>query len=229
MTGNISVPSVNLPSSSVSSVDVSLSGNTLTVNVDGKSDSVSLSSIADPLKGTITFTRDSTLISLYLESEWPRSGTTGSGMRVQKVQGSGEFINASLSGNVKMDSISLTRLELGGVQNGQFSFFSYAGTQYINPNLSGISFEGEGSGTLTLSGFALAIVYHDTTSYDVYCAETNGTLPTYDLKIDIAGGYIQKVYMKVTQDNMTNIYSTYAETINRIKFGASTNISATIS
>ena len=54
-TGNISVPSVNLPSSSVSSVDVSLSGNTLTVNVDGKSDSVDMTPMLPlPFTGSVT-------------------------------------------------------------------------------------------------------------------------------------------------------------------------------
>ena len=194
-TGNISIPSVTLPQSSgANSVDVSLSGSTLTVNVDGHSDSVNISSAIQNREFSISFpnegysdgvrigsiSRGSNTSSLY---EWNMTNVSA----LECPFGSSQAYISSFNPNCDVRYISLSRGSSG--QEG-------LRVNNITDASENITVSGSGSGTVRIYGYFYAYVsnsggYVYTTSSKPYLELTirNGSLSSVSSNLYIMSGY----------------------------------------
>ena len=151
--GNISIPSVTLPQSSgANSVNVSLSGSTLTVNVDGHRDSVDISSAIQNREFSISFANKgysdgamigrisraaSTTSNLY---EWNRSTVS----KIECPFGTSQAYISSFNSASSIDFSSLSRGNSGQVGVRITS---------INDVSENIVISGSGSGTVRIYGY----------------------------------------------------------------------------
>ena len=143
--GNISIGGFS--SGGAQSVDVSLSGGTLTVNVDGHSDSVDISSSIYPLKGTL----DISQTPIYLDYWYGDASETTSLISFNYF----DYRNDSLSlgSNFVVADISYRSSTTRRNSSGLCYFKNYESQDITNIfKNSGVSFYGENSGTISING-----------------------------------------------------------------------------
>ena len=192
--GNISVPSVTLPQSSgANSVNVSLSGSTLTVNVDGHRDSVDISSAIQNREFSISFPNKGYSDGVMIGGTSRTTGTTSNLYEwnqtiVSKIEcpfGTSQAYISSLNNLVNFISLSRGNSGQEGLR-----------ITSINNTSENIVVSGSGSGTVRIYGYFYVYTYNSggyvyTTSSKPYLELTieDGSLSSVSSNLYCMSGY----------------------------------------